>query len=189
MRSDVVESHPPQNAEIRGSNISYWPGYRVPELDPHRYRTQSSGHKSQGNQFRLTPGEGWLALVLLGIAVYSVVFSIIFANWVDFSYILLFSTAVGLLLGLCIAKIQWFPQAILHLAAVLLGYWLSIWLVSTLAYHISWLLLLENLRSILSGGFTSTVSSNSEMAFLFYLTFLSFFLAYFCVSLIYHARR
>ena len=80
MRSDVVESHPPQNAENRGSNISYRPGYRVPELDPHRYRTQSSGHKSQGNQFRLTPGEGWLALVLLGIAVYSVVFSIVFGN-------------------------------------------------------------------------------------------------------------
>ncbi len=163
MRSDVVESHPPQNAENRGSNISYRPGYRVPELDPHRYRTQSSGHKSQGNQFRLTPGEGWLALVLLGIAVYSVVFSIVFANWVDFSYILLFSTAAGLLLGLCVAKIQWFPQVLLHLAAVLLGHWLSIWLVSAFAYHISWLLLLANLRSIIASGvkwyFSSTLHS------------------------------
>ena len=188
MRSDVVESHPPQNAEIRGSNISYRPGYRVPELDPHRYRTQSSGHKSQVNQFRLTPGEGWLALVLLGIAVYSVVFSIVFANWVDFSYILLFSTAAGLLLGLCVAKIQRFPQVLLHLAAVLLGYWLSIWLVSSFAYHISWLLLLANLRSIIGSGFTSTMSSNSEVVFLFYLTFLCFFLAYFGVWLIYRAR-
>ena len=188
MRSNVVESRPPENAEIRGSNRPYQTGYRIPERDPQRYRAQSSGHKSQENQFRLTPGEGWLAMLLLGIAVYSVVFSIIFANWVDFSYILLFSTAVGLLLGLCIAKIQRFPQAILHLAAVLLGYWLSIWLVSAFAYHISWLLLLENLRSVISGGFTSTVSSNSEMVFLFYLTFLSFFLAYFGVWLIYRAR-
>src|SRR6266487_5587180 len=173
MRSNVVESRPPENVEIRGSNRPYQTGYRVPELDPHRYREQSSGHKSQVNQFRLTPGEGWLAMLLLGIAVYSVVFSIIFANWVDFSYLLLFSTAAGLLLGLCIAKMQRFPQAILHLAAVLLGYWLSIWLVSTFAYHISWLLLLENLRSVITGGFASTVSSsNSEMVFLFYLTFL-----------------
>src|SRR6266571_1082841 len=188
MRSNVVESRPPENAEIRGSNRPYQTGYRIPERDPQHYRAQSSGHKAQENQLRLTPGEGWLALLLLGIAVYSVVFSIIFANWVDFSYILLFSTAVGLLLGLCIAKIQRFPQAILHLAAVLLGYWLSIWLVSAFAYHISWLLLLENLRSVISGGFTSTVSSNSEMVFLFYLTFLSFFLAYFGVWLIYRAR-
>jgi transglutaminase-like putative cysteine protease len=188
MRSDVVESHPPQNAEIRGSNISYRPGYRIPELDPHRYRAQSSGHKSQGNQFRLTPGEGWLALVLLAIAVYSVVFSIVFANWVDFSYILLYSTAAGLLLGLCVAKIPRFPQFLLHLAAVLLGHWLSIWLVSAFAYHISWLLLLANLRSIIASGFTTTVSSNSEIVFLFYLTFLCFFLAYFGVWLIYRAR-
>ncbi len=188
MRSNVVESRPPENAEIQGSNIPYRPEFRIPDLDPQRYRAQSSGHKSPENQFTLTPSEGWLAMLLLSIAVYSVVFTIISANWVDFSYILLFSTAVGLLLGLCIAKIQRFPQAILHLAAVLLGHWLSIWLVSAFAYHISWVLLLENLRSVLSGGFASTVSSNSDMVFLFYLTFLSFFLAYFGVWLIYRAR-
>ena len=188
MRSDVVESRPPQNAEILDSKIPYQSGYRIPERDPRRYRVQSSRYKSQENRFKLTPGEGWLVLVLLGIAVYSVVFSIIIANWVDFSYILLVSTAMGLLLGLCVAKIQWFPQAILHLAVVLMGHWLSIWLVCTFAYHISWLLLLANLRSVIFGGFTSTVSSNNEMVFLFYLTFLSYFLAYFGVWLIYRAH-
>src|SRR6266853_1796464 len=188
MRSSVVESRPSENLEIRGSDTPFQPGFRIPDLDPQHQSAQSAGRKSPEHQLTLIPGEGWLALLLLGIAVYSVVFSIIFANWVDFSYILLFSTAVGLLLGLCIAKIQRFPQAILHLAAVLLGYWLSIWLVSAFAYHISWLLLLENLRSVISGGFTSAVSSNSEMVFLFYLTFLSFFLAYFGTWLIYRAR-
>ena len=188
MRSGVVESRPPQNTEIQGSTIPYQPGYRKPEFDSRRYKAYSSGYKSQEKQFNLVPGEGWLALLLVGIAVYSVVFSIIFANWVDYSYILLISTAVGLLLGLCVAKIQWFPQSILHLAAVLLGHWLSIWLVSTFAYHISWLLLLANVRSVIFGGLTSTVSSNSEMVFLFYLTFLSFFLAYFGVWLIYRAH-
>ena len=188
MRSDVVESRPPQYAKIRDSNIPYQSGYRIPERDPRRYRAQPSKYKSQENQLKLIPVEGWLVLVLLGIAVYSVVFSIIFANWVDFSYILLVSTAMGLLLGFCVAKIKWFPQAILHLAVVLLGHWLSIWLVSTFAYHISWLLLLANLRSVIFGGFTSAVPSNNEMVFLFYLTFLSFFLAYFGVWLIYRAH-
>ncbi len=188
MRSDVLEPRPPEIAEIRDLNRPYQSEYRIPERDPHRRRAYSSGYKSQENQYKLTPGEGWLALLLLGIAVYSVVFSIIFANWVDFSYILLISTAVGLLLGLCVAKIRWFPQAILHLAAVLLGHWLSIWLVCAFAYHISWLLLLANLRSVLSGGFTSSVSSDGEMVFLFYLTFLSYFLAYFGAWLIYRAR-
>ena len=177
MRSSVVESRPSENLEIRGSNTPFQPEFRIPDLDPQHQSAQSAGRKSPEHQLTLIPGEGWLAMLLLAIAVYSVVFAIISANWVNFSYILLFSTAVGLLLGLCIAKIQRFPQAILHLAAVLLGYWLSIWLVSAFAYHISWLLLLENLRSVISGGFTSAVSSNSEMVFLFYLTFLSFFLS------------
>jgi len=124
----------------------------------------------------------------LTIAVYCVVFSIISANWVSNSYILLLSTAAGLLLGLCIAKIQRFPQAILHLAAVLVGHWFSIWLTSVFAFHIPWLLLLENLRSVIIGGFTAAPSANSEMVFLFYLTFLSFFLGYFGAWLIYRAR-
>jgi transglutaminase-like putative cysteine protease len=188
MRSSVVESRLRENAEIRGSNIPYQPEFNIPDLDYQRMRVQSKRRKSPEHQLTLTPREGWLAMLLLAIAVYSVVFSIIFANWVDFSYILLFSTAVGLLSGLCIAKIQQFPQAILHLAAVLLGHWLSIWLVSSFAYHISWLLLLGNLRSVMSSGFSSAVSSNSEMVFLFYLTFLSFFLAYFGTWLIYRAR-
>src|SRR5437764_126148 len=152
MRSSVVESRPPENAEIRDSKTSYRPGFRIPDLDPQRQSMQSTVHKSLEHQLALTPGEGWLSMLLLAIAVYSVVFSIISANWVGFSYILLFSTAVGLLLGLCIAKIQRFPQAILHLAAVLLGHWLSIWLVSAFAYHSSWLLLLENLRSLQVGA-------------------------------------
>jgi transglutaminase-like putative cysteine protease len=188
MRSDVVESRPPQNTEIQGSTVPYQPAYRKPEFDPRHYEAYSSGYKSQEKQFKLAPSEGWLALLLVGIAVYCVVFSIIFANWVNFSYILLISTAVGLLLGLCVAKIQWFPQSILHLAAVLLGHWLSIWLVSAFAYHISWLLLLANLRSVIFGGFTATASSTGVMVFLFYLTFLSFFLAYFGVWLIYRAH-
>ena len=83
MRSDVVESRPPQNIEIQGSTIPYQPGYRKPEFDPRRYKAYSSGYKSQEKQFKLVPSEGWLALLLLGIAVYSVVFSIILANWVE----------------------------------------------------------------------------------------------------------
>ncbi|HYX51478.1 MAG TPA: transglutaminaseTgpA domain-containing protein, partial [Ktedonobacteraceae bacterium] len=188
MRSDVVESRPPQNVEIQDSAMPYQPEYRKPEFDPRSYKVHSAAYKSRENQAKLVPGEGWLALLLVGIAVYSVVFSIIFANWVNFTYTLLISTAVGLLLGLCIAKIPWFPQSILHLAAVLLGHWLSIWLVSTFAYHTSWLLLLANLRSVIFGGLTSPVSTNSDMVFLFYLTFLSFFLAYFGVWLIYRAH-
>src|SRR5689334_8029704 len=177
MRSDVVETRPPQQSDVWTSNIPYQPAYPHSGRDPRSYKTRPARYQSGERQFTFAPAEGLLSLLLLGIAVYSVVFSIVFANWVNFSNILLFSTAVGLLLGLCVAKVPWFPQAILHLAAVLLGHWLSIWLV-TYAYHISWMLLLANLRSVISGGFATPVPANGPMVFLFYLTFLSYFLAY-----------
>jgi transglutaminase-like putative cysteine protease len=188
MRSSVVETRPPGHSETRSSNTLPQPVFRPPYTDPQFQRVQPASGKSTEQHLSLVPGEGWFALLLLTIAVYCVVFSIISANWVSNSYILLLSTAAGLLLGLCIAKIQRFPQAILHLAAVLVGHWFSIWLTSVFAFHIPWLLLLENLRSVIIGGFTAAPSANSEMVFLFYLTFLSFFLGYFGAWLIYRAR-
>ena len=188
MRSSVVESRPSLSTETQGSNTRYPPTFRPPYTDPQHQRVQAATRKSSEPHLSLTPGEGWFPMLLLTIAVYCVVFSIISANWVSNSYILLLSTAIGLLLGLCIAKIQRFPQAILHLAAVLVGHWLSVWLTSVFAFHISWQLLLENLRSVITGGFTTTTPTNTEMVFLFYLTFLSFFLGYFGAWLIYRAH-
>src|SRR6266849_1738517 len=186
MRSSVAESRPRENFEARSWNTLPQPEFRTQY--PQRQTAQPATHKPPRHPLSLTPSEGWLAMLLLMVAVYSIVFSIIFANWVSNSFILLWSAAAGLLAGLCIAKIQGFPQAILHLTACLVGHWLSIWLTSAFAFHISWLLLLENLRAVLGGGFNTSFSANSEMVFLFYLTFLSFFLAYFGTWLIYRAR-
>src|SRR5258708_18332255 len=62
------------------------------------------------------------------------------------------------------------------------------WFAGAFDLYISWLLLLENLRAVLGGGFNTSASSSSEMVFLFYLTFLSFFLGYFGAWLIYRAH-
>jgi len=136
----------------------------------------------------LVPAEGWLPMALLAVAVYAVVFSIISAGWVDSHANLLYGTATGLLLGLLVAKTRRFPQFILHLAACLAGYWLSVWLTSVIAYNASWLILLEDLRSVISGGLVSPPVDVTSMVFLFYLTFLCFFLGYFGAWLIYRAR-
>jgi transglutaminase-like putative cysteine protease len=176
------------STETQELNTFYQPGFRSPYPDPQHQRIRPATRKSSKRHFSLAPGEGWLVMLLLTIAVYSVVFSIISANWVSSSYILLLSTAIGLLLGLCVAKVQHFPQAILHLAAVLVGHWLSVWLTSVFAFHISWLLLLKDLSSVITGGFTTTTPVNNEMVFLFYLTFLSYFLGYFGAWLIYRAH-
>src|SRR5581483_11569714 len=136
----------------------------------------------------LAPAEGWLAMLLLAVAVYPVVISIISSGWVSANKNLLISTAVGLLLGLLVAKALRFPQIILHLGACLTGHWLSVFLTSSVAYHVSWLLLLQNLRTVISGGLVAPLANGGDMVFLFYLTFLSFFLGYFGVWLIYRAH-
>src|SRR5438128_1289799 len=186
MRSSVAESRPPRNLETRSPVTVPGTKFRTPH--PQRHAAQSVAHKPRQRTFSLAPHEGWLAMLLLTIAVYSIVFSIISANWVGNSYILLWSTAVGLLAGLCVAKIQRFPQAILHLGACLGGYWLSIWLTSMVAFHVSWLVLLENLRVVITGVFAMPAAANGELIFLFYLSFLSFFLGYFGAWLIYRAH-
>ena len=79
----------------------------------------------------LRPAEGWTVLLLLAIALYSVVVSIISVQWVENSPLLLYMPICGLLVGMVIAKIPRFPQSILHLAACLIGHWLAVWLTST----------------------------------------------------------
>ena len=156
MRSSVAESHPSgeDTTRPRSEFRSPRPQHQIPHPAAYRERQRS---------FSLAPSEGWLAMLLLAIALYSVVFSIISSDWVDNSFILPWSAAAGLLVGLCVAKIQRFPQAILHLGACLTGYWLSIYLTSVLASpHIPWLVLLGNLRAVIGGGLTTSGAASSE---------------------------
>jgi len=134
------------------------------------------------------PEEGWFALLLLTVALYCVTWSIVAANWVGHSMLLLATPVLGLLVGLIIARINKVPQPILHIAACLLGYWLAIWLTSVVAYHVHWTLLLAGIREAFTGTVTSGMVSATEILFFFYLAFLSYFLGYFGSWLIYRAR-
>ena len=158
------------------------------------YSTSASYHDdgqlvSQPKHRRaLKPAEGWLVLVLLAIALYSVVLSIRVVNWVDSSSLLLWMPACGLLVGLAIAKIPRFPQSILHLAACLIGHWLAVWLTSAVAFHIPWIDVLAVLRAAFSGQVASMGIAAGKVVFFFYLSFLCFFLGYFGCWLIYRAH-
>ncbi|MGH2493883.1 MAG: transglutaminase TgpA family protein [Ktedonobacteraceae bacterium] len=170
--------------------------YKVPQPSfpsrtspqPQRPQARPVTHAAPSRLPVLAPAEGWLAMLLLAVAVYSVVISIISSGWVSANKNLLISTAVGLLLGLLVAKARRFPQIILHLGACLVGHWLSVFLTSSVAYHVSWLLLLQNLRTVISGGLVAPLANGGDMVFLFYLTFLCFFLGYFGAWLIYRAH-
>ncbi|GAC1392297.1 MAG: hypothetical protein NVS4B11_12600 [Ktedonobacteraceae bacterium] len=179
MRSSVAD--PSRLSEQEGIQPSSYPINK--STFQHARRTSAPAQQS------MAPAEGWFVLVLLAIAVYSVTLSVVAANWVDHSVALLWSPVVGLLTGLAVAKTPRMPQSLLHLGACLLGHWLSVWLTSFIAFHVSWLLLLESLRTVVIGGLSAaTMPNGEEMIFFFYLSFLCFFLGYFGSWLIYRAH-
>jgi hypothetical protein len=180
MRSSLTESRP------------------APNTNAHVYRSWSSPIPQPSpapppvakprRKLRLVPSEGWLPLVLLAVAVYSVVYSVTAAILIDHSSVLWITTALGLLCGLLVSKSRYFSQAVLHIGACILGYWIALVLTGFLAYHVSLLDMLSSLRVVIANGFSLAGTQSSEMVFLFYLAFLCFFLGYFGSWLIYRAR-
>ncbi|MFL5625085.1 MAG: transglutaminaseTgpA domain-containing protein [Ktedonobacteraceae bacterium] len=180
MRSSVVE--PKSSATVQGQRNQ--PQYRPHVPHSQRPYPQPALHKPK---FRLVlaPAEGWFALVCLAVAAYCVVYAITAVKWVDNTFILNWSAAAGLIIGVGIAKIKRFPQGIMHLAACLTGHWLSIWLTSAMAFHVPWGSLIANIGAVITDP---TRINNSAIVFLFYLSFLCFFLGYFGAWLTYRAH-
>lgn len=136
----------------------------------------------------LMPIEGWLPLLLLAVAVYSVVYSVTAAIAINHNTILWIMTACGLFCGLLVAKSRYLPQFIMHMGACLLGYWLALFATSFLAYHVPLITIFASLHSAITSGFTLSDPLANAMVFLFYLAFLCFFLGYFGSWLIYRAH-
>lgn len=180
MRSSLIDARPVASAPASHS----WPAPN-PQRSPVPPPTAPVNKRKK---FSLAPAEGWLPLLLLTVAVYSVVYSVTAAIAINHTVVLWATTALGLLCGLIVSKTRFFPQAIMHVAACILGYWLALLLTSALAYHVSLLVILSGLRSVIAGGFSLAGSSQSDMIFLFYLAFLCFFLGYFGSWLIYRAH-
>src|SRR6266700_2306974 len=188
MRSSVLDSKRVPSGALRNLDVVYGVPQRPQHPQPPK---QPAPHSKDMIRFKFlrrllaAPEEGWFALLLLTVALYCVTWSIVAANWVGHSMLLLATPVLGLLVGLIIARINKVPQPILHIAACLLGYWLAIWLTSVVAYHVHWTLLLAGIREAFTGTVTSGMVSATEILFFFYLAFLSYFLGYFGSWLIY----
>jgi transglutaminase-like putative cysteine protease len=192
MKSGLVDPSPsvqaPQRAPLNEGPLS---SVETTLLRDRRAQEFAQGlrQEPQLHQSRKTdPVEGWLALGLLAIAVYAVVFAIIYANWVSHTGVLLWSTPAGLIAGFLVARTQRIPQLLLHLLACTGGFWLALWLTADVALHVPWLSLLENLRSLFNGDVDTLSGVVDEHIFLFYLTFLCFFLGYLGSWLTYRAH-
>src|SRR5438105_10578426 len=71
--------------------------------------------------------EGWFSLFLLVTVVYSTVWSVQAAGWVDHLSILTLTTALGLVCGLLAAKQRRLPRLLVHAIAIVIGLLLAFW--------------------------------------------------------------
>ncbi|HXZ05948.1 MAG TPA: hypothetical protein VEH81_14030, partial [Ktedonobacteraceae bacterium] len=137
---------------------------------------------------RIGLAEGWFSLFLLAVVVYSTIWSVEAADWVENTTILTLTTLIGLLVGVLAAKQRRLPRLLVHILAIGFGLLLAFWQTAGADYNGNitafsnsihqWILL------ALSGG-----TSSDDSIFLFLITALGFLLAYASAWLVYRTRK
>jgi len=137
---------------------------------------------------RLSLAEGWFSLFLLAVVVYSTIWSVEAANWVEHTNLLTLTTLIGLVVGVLAAKQRRIPRLFVHALAIGFGLLFAFWQTAGADYNGSipafshsiyqWIAL------ALSGG-----TSNDDSIFLFFITALGFLLAYTSAWLVYRTRK
>lgn len=131
--------------------------------------------------------EGWFSLFLVATVVYSTIWSVQSAGWVDHLNILTLTTALGLGIGVVAAKQQRFPQWSVHVVVVILGLLLAFWQTAG-GFHDGNVVILAGALQhwfalALNGG-----TSDDDSIFLLLILMLGYLLAYISAWLVYHAR-
>jgi transglutaminase-like putative cysteine protease len=132
--------------------------------------------------------EGWFSLFLLATVVYSTIWSVQAANWVDHLSVLTLTTLLGLVAGVVAGKQKRLPRLAVHLVAALLALLLAFW-QTAVAFDAGNMGGLVNgmhqwFVSVMAGG-----TGEDDSIFLFFITALGFLLAYTSAWLLYHTRN
>src|SRR5712691_10852951 len=131
--------------------------------------------------------EGWFSLFLLATVVYSAIWSVQAAQWVDHLNILSLTTAFGLIGGVIAAKQQRLPRLPVHLIAIVLGLLLAFWQTAGTDYAGSTTALANAMHQWLVTAFSGATNEDDSI-FLFFITALGFVLAYTSAWLVYRTR-
>ena len=132
--------------------------------------------------------EGWFSLVLLAIVVYSTIWCVQAANWVDHLNILTLTTALGLIIGVVAAKQKRFPAPVTHVVVIAFGLLLSFWQTAGAFFGGSAGALIVSIQHWLSTALTDS-TANDDAIFLFFILSLGFVLAYASAWLVYRTRN
>ena len=136
----------------------------------------------------LSLAEGWFSLFLLAVVVYSTIWSVEAANWVDNTNILTLTTLIGLIVGVLAAKQRRLPRLFVHALAIGFGLLLAFWQTAGADYNGNVTAFSNSIHQwivlALSGG-----TSSDDSIFLFLITALGFLLAYASAWLVYRTRK
>jgi len=139
-------------------------------------------------QVHIGLAEGWFSLFLLAVVVYSTIWSVEAANWVDHSNILSLTTLIGLIVGVLAAKQRRLPRLFVHALAIGFGILLAFWQTAGADYNGNITAFSNSIHKwivlALSGG-----TSSDDSIFLFFITALGFLLAYTSAWLVYRTRK
>ena len=132
--------------------------------------------------------EGWFSLVLLAIVVYSTIWCVQLAGWVNHLSILTVTTGFGLVIGVVTAKQHRMSLLWTHVGVVCFGVLLAIWQTAGAYYNGSVPALFAAIQHwlalIASGG-----SAEDDSLFLLFIITLGYLLAYASAWLLYRARN
>src|SRR6266568_1403715 len=132
--------------------------------------------------------EGWFSLFLLATVVYTTIWCVQAADWVDHLGVLTLTTLLGLITGVVAAKQQRLPRLTVHLMAVLLALLLAYWQTADAFYG-------GNVSALANGmqrWFATVVAGGvgeDDSIFLFLIIALGFLLAYTSAWLLYRTRN
>src|SRR6266702_6447902 len=137
---------------------------------------------------RLGLAEGWFSLFLLAVVVYSTIWSVEAANWVNHTNVLTLTTLMGIIVGVLAAKQRRFPRLFVHVLAIGFGLLLAFWQTAGADYNGNVTAFSNSIHQwivlALSGG-----TSSDDSIFLFFITALGFLLAYTSAWLVYRTRK
>jgi transglutaminase-like putative cysteine protease len=144
-------------------------------------------HRRPTIQLHLGLAEGWFSLFLLAAIVYSTIWCVQAADWVDNLNVLTPITAIGLIGGVVAAKQRRFPRFLVHTLAVVFGILLAFWQTTAVDYSGNTSRFFNSVHQwtllVLAGG-----TSSDDSIFLFLIIALSFMLAYTSAWLVYRTR-
>ncbi len=150
----------------------------------HNSDDKQNSHRTPPAEWHWRLAEGWFSLFLLALVIYSTIWSVQLAGWVDHLDILTLTTAVGLILGVIAAKQQRFSHFLVYGLVLGFGVVLAFWQtagaccggnVSVMGqYLVQWVIL------AISGG-----ASTNTAIFLFLIVLLGYVLAAMSAWLVY----